>query len=266
MDLTCEERPSDSPFAELIWCSHSGSGGALTSIAAGHCGLAISKIRGKTYFTVRGPEIRATSAFSPADAEFIGVMFKPGAFMPRFPPQTTLDRNDINLPEASSKRFWLDGASWEFPTFENMDTFLARLVREGLLLCDPVVDSMLNCQPLAMSQRTVQRRFLQATGLTQSGLRQIDRARYATTLLKQGVSIHDTVYEAGYFDQPHLTRSLKHFIGQTPTQIADPHRQMPLSFLYKTASPLFEYDTTDRITTTEGDNYEQESRAIAARW
>jgi methylphosphotriester-DNA--protein-cysteine methyltransferase len=69
------------------------------------------------------------------------------------------------------------------------------------------------------SLRTVQRRFLRATGLTHGAASQIDRARYATTLLKQGASILDTVYEAGYADQPHLTRSLKHYIGQTPAQL-----------------------------------------------
>jgi methylphosphotriester-DNA--protein-cysteine methyltransferase len=38
-------------------------------------------------------------------------------------------------------------------------------------------------------------------------------------LLQQGVSILDTVDQAGYFDQPHLTRALKHLMGQTPAQI-----------------------------------------------
>ncbi len=47
----------------------------------------------------------------------------------------------------------------------------------------------------------------------------LDRARQAADLLAQGVSILDTVDQAGYADQPHLTRSLKHFIGQTPAQI-----------------------------------------------
>jgi len=42
------------------------------------------------------------------------------------------------------------------------------------------------------------------------------------------------VYEAGYFDQPHLTRALKHFIGLTPAQIMDRSRSQQLSFLYKT--------------------------------
>jgi methylphosphotriester-DNA--protein-cysteine methyltransferase len=56
--------------------------------------------------------------------------------------------------------------------------------------------------------------------LTHSALQQIERARQAAALLEQGLSILDVVCEAGYFDQPHLTRSLKRFIGQTPAQIA----------------------------------------------
>ena len=52
---------------------------------------------------------------------------------------------------------------------------------------------------------------------------------------KRGLSILDVVYEAGYFDQPHLTRSLKYYIGQTPAQIMDRSRSQQLSFLYKTA-------------------------------
>jgi methylphosphotriester-DNA--protein-cysteine methyltransferase len=83
-----------------------------------------------------------------------------------------------------------------------------------------------------LSLRSAQRHFLRATGLTHSTVRQIERARHATNLLKQGVSILDTVYEAGYFDQAHLTRSLKYRIGQTPAEIVRGKQQ--LSFLYKT--------------------------------
>ncbi len=38
--------------------------------------------------------------------------------------------------------------------------------------------------------------------------------------------------DAGYFDQAHLTRSLKHFTGQTPVQIVRGQEQ--LSLLYNT--------------------------------
>jgi hypothetical protein len=46
------------------------------------------------------------------------------------------------------------------------------------------------------------------------------------------VPIFDVVLGAGYFDQAHLTRSLSHFIGQTPSRIIEGQKQ--LSFLYKT--------------------------------
>ena len=99
---------------------------------------------------------------------------------------------------------------------------------------EPVVQAALQGQLKDLSLRTAQRHFLRTTGLTHSAVRQIERARYATTLLQQGVSILDVVYEAGYFDQPHLTRSLKYYIGQTPAQITDRSRSEQLSFLYKT--------------------------------
>jgi methylphosphotriester-DNA--protein-cysteine methyltransferase len=68
--------------------------------------------------------------------------------------------------------------------------------------------------------------------MTHTSYRQIERARYATRLLRQGISIQDTVHEAGYFDQPHLTRALRSLIGETPARIQRQERQ--LSFLYKT--------------------------------
>ncbi|MBV9708843.1 MAG: AraC family transcriptional regulator, partial [Chloroflexi bacterium] len=117
-------------------------------------------------------------------------------------------------------------------------TFVDWLVRKDLLARDPVVDAALEGQLQDLSLSTIQRRFLRATGLTQSAVRQIERARYATHLLQQGVSILDTVLEVGYFDQPHLTRSLKYLIGQTPAQIREKSRPEQMPFLYKT-TPLW---------------------------
>ena len=93
-------------------------------------------------------------------------------------------------------------------------------MRNGLILADPTIDATLREQPLKLTTRSAQRRFLQATGLTRGAIRQIERARHATHLLNQGASILDAVYEAGYYDQAHLTRSLKRLIGQTPAQIS----------------------------------------------
>ena len=85
-----------------------------------------------------------------------------------------------------------------------------------------------------LTVRSVQRHFRRTTGMTQGQFRQIQRARLATNLLRDGAPILDTVHEAGYFDQAHLTRSLKVLIGQTPASIA--RREAQLSFLYKTGA------------------------------
>jgi AraC-like DNA-binding protein len=178
------------------------------------------------------------------------------------PAKMVIDRRDLNLPEATSRSFWLNGSAWEFPDYENADTFVDWLIRDSLLVYDPVVEAVLKGQPVDLSLRSVQRRFLQATGLSHNTLYQIERARYATTLLMQGMSILDTVFQAGYFDQPHLTRSLRHFIGMTPAQIVDQNRIERLSFLYKT-KPLavatiqsekvhFEKNHHIRVLTLEG--------------
>jgi len=51
--------------------------------------------------------------------------------------------------------------------------------------------------------------------------------------LRKGVSILDAAFEAGYYDQAHLTRSLRRWVGLTPLQIARAEEQ--LSFLYNTS-------------------------------
>jgi AraC-like DNA-binding protein len=150
------------------------------------------------------------------------VKFKLGVFMPHLPVRDFLDSEET-LPGAS-KSFWLKSSVWQLPDFENADTFVNRLVHDEILVLDPVVDAISREQLLDIPSRTMRHHFLRATGMTQSRIRQMKQAQQATTLLQQGVSILDTVYELGYFDQPHLNRALRQFIGHTPAQIAQSSR------------------------------------------
>jgi Helix-turn-helix domain len=231
--LSFEERPSDSPFIERVWRSHSERAGSFRSIASTHCEMVVTRCRGEVFLTLRGPETRGTVAQCPADGEWIGVRFRLGTFMPHLLPSSLSDRRDVTLPGATAHSFWLRGSAWEYPDFSNAEIFVARLTKQGLLVRDSIVDGVLDGRRPALSLRTGQRHFLQATGLTERAVRRIERARHATNLLRSGVSILDAVYEAGYFDQAHLTRSLRYFIGQTPREIMQATEQ--LSFLYKTA-------------------------------
>ena len=92
----------------------------------------------------------------------------------------------MTLPAATSRSFWLNGSAWEYPDFENADTFVARLVRKGIIVRDAGVEAALARQPGRLPIRSTQRHFLRATGISHRTVRQIERARYATTLLKQG--------------------------------------------------------------------------------
>jgi hypothetical protein len=212
------ERPSDSPFVERIWMTQSERAGSFTSISTVFWSMVISKCNGRITISLHGPETGATCKDFPAEAEWFGIAFRLGTFVPYILPGSLIDRN-IVLPGTSGRSFSLCHSAWQFPNYENADTFVDQLVRSGILVHDPVMSAIHQGQSPSLSLRSIQYRFLRSTGLSQRTIRQIERARYATSLLKQGVSIFDTVYEAGYSDQPHLTRSLKHFIGHTPAEI-----------------------------------------------
>jgi len=213
-------RSADSPLVQKVWRMQSGSAGAFTSVAASNWEMVISTIDGETTVTARGPETRASEADYPAGAEFFGIVFELGAFMPHLPISTLLDRQDPTLPEASGRSFWLHGSAWELPTFENADVFVDRLVRRGILVRDPAVDAVLRGHRPDLSARSLQYRFLRATGLPQKTIRQIERAHRAVALLGRGIPIADAALDLGYFDQAHFTNSLKRFLLRTPAQIS----------------------------------------------
>ncbi len=232
--ISLEERFSDSPYVERIWRSQTGEAGTFTSIATSHSSMVIWEEAGEIHISVCGPETVATTAPVPEDSPSFGVIFKLGVSLPHFPPSRLIDRQ-ITLPRAGSRSFWLKGSAWQFPTYENLDTFIARLVRDDLLGHEPLVAATLIGTVPEISTRTLQRRFLRATGITPTVIHQIERARYATLLLKRGMPILDVIAETGYYDQPHMTRLLKRYIGQTPARIADETHREEMSFLYKTS-------------------------------
>jgi hypothetical protein len=121
------------------------------------------------------------------------------------------------------------------PDFENAETFVARLANAGVIQRDTAVGP--RCMANPSRCRVVPRNGIPVRDRHDLPPR-CDRSnarRHATNLLRDGVAISDTVHEAGYFDQAHLTRSLKSLIGLTPSKIAREDQQ--LSFLYKTTPP-----------------------------
>ncbi|MGW2480704.1 helix-turn-helix domain-containing protein [Streptomyces sp. NPDC001571] len=237
MGLEIESRPSETPYIERVWRSRSIEGGRMTSVAAAHWELVFWEHDGQMQAAVLGPEPRACPAPVPKDATFFGISFALGTSMPHVS-VSRLVGGSVEIPDVTRRSVWLKGSAWHVPDFDNAELFVRRLVREGVVDCDPIVPAVLGGAAPAVSERTLQRRFVAATGLTRGAIRQIQRAREAAVLIQDGVSAQDVVHQLGYFDQPHLARSLTRYIGRTVTQLSAPDGAEPLSLLYKPTSPV----------------------------
>jgi AraC-like DNA-binding protein len=216
--FSLEARPSRSALVERTWVSRSEPAASFISVAAPHWEMVVTRQRGTASLTVRGPETRATVVPIPQDAEFFGIEFSPGTFMPDLPPGRLANRALI-LPPVGATSFRLEGATWELPGPDDADVFVRRLVRAGLLVHDPVVADALHGNVAGYSTRSLERRVARATGLNRGAIERIRRAEVAVELLSRGATPADVARQTGYADQPHLTRSLKRYAGQTPSRI-----------------------------------------------
>lgn len=218
MKFVYEERPSASPFVEAVWRTEDSADGMYLAAADGAWDLLFTTEGDQTRVLVRGPASRATAVAYKKGNRNLGIRFKPGSFLPPLPAGSML--NAIHeLPKRSTRSFWFLGENWELPTFDTADDYLAKLAHKNLLAKDAIVTAVLGGFRPAVSDRSIQRHFLHATGLSSRSMRNINRANRAVTLLQQGKAVLEVVCELGYADQAHLTRHVKQASGCTPGEI-----------------------------------------------
>ncbi|PVZ09365.1 helix-turn-helix domain-containing protein [Actinomycetospora cinnamomea] len=210
----------DVPLVQRVWTARCDAATAFTSAAKGSSMIAFARTADGTTVHLRGPETRATQMTCPEGCEFFGVDLQCGAYVPLFPPSGLADLNDVLLPTVSGGRLLLDNRDWEMPTAQNVDVFVSRLVRAGLLFFDPLVDEIRHGErPRNVSERTAQLRFRRAVGVSRRKLISIEQARHAAQLLAARGSIADAVAVGGYYDQPQLGRAMRWATGHTPGEL-----------------------------------------------
>lgn len=72
---------------------------------------------------------------------------------------------------------------------------------------------------LGTSRRTLERVLVRHTGKPPVFWSQLARVRMAARALLSGANAVETAYEAGFSDQAHLSRSIRRWLGVTPTQL-----------------------------------------------
>jgi hypothetical protein len=215
-----ETRPSDSPWVDTVWTCTSERVDRMTSVAGVNWGLVFFEQDGRAYASVSGPETRTGTAPVPEGAAFVGIEFAVGTSLCAVPTPDLVD-GGLDLPDTTRTSFRLDGDRWETPGPDDAEALVARLVRAGAVVRDPLVAEVRRGHRPPVSTRTVERRFRAATGLTQGAVRQIERAREAATLLAGGVPVADVVERLEYFDEPHLGRALRRYVGRTARQLRE---------------------------------------------
>lgn len=220
MGLTFSAVAGELPLVQRVWTAscHAATGFASAVKAAS----LISFVRhdGRTTVHVHGPETAGSSLTCEEGSEYFGVELRLGAYLPLHPPSGLTDHRDALLPVLPRDRILLDNREWELPTAQNVDVFVSRLIRAGLLLFDPLVDDIRHGErPRGMSERSAQLRFRRATGLSHRKVVSIEQARHAAQLLMAGRSITDVVTACGYYDHPHLTRAMRWATGHAPSEL-----------------------------------------------
>ncbi|WP_330232756.1 AraC family transcriptional regulator [Nocardia sp. NBC_00508] len=220
MGLLFETRASDSPWIASVWTCRSEQVAEMTSVATETWGLVFWEQEGTAYAGVTGPESRTGTAPVPESATFVGIQFAVGT-SPRAVAAPSLVDSGILLPDVTHRTFWLDGARWETPHPDDAEALVHRLVRDGVVIHDRLVAQTLRGHRPAVTDRTLERRFRAATGLTRGAVRQIGRARTAAALLTSGEAESDVVGTLGYYDEPHLARALRRYVGRTARQLRE---------------------------------------------
>lgn len=218
--LRYEERLSDSPLVERIWRTQSDKDDETIAIADGRWDMMFFAHQGETSVFITGPQTTVINAPQPAGSEWIGIRFRLGIAIPEIPLHSLIN-DGIQLPNTRKTAFSFKGTSWQQPNYENVDTFINRLAGEDTFSVESTVMDMMRGELPAWSTRTLQYRFRQFAGLSHKMVLQIERAQKAFLMLESGISIADTVFQLGYYDQAHLSNSLRRFTGLTPSKISN---------------------------------------------
>lgn len=216
-----ESRQSDDPYIDTVWKSKAIANGTYLVTPDGSWDLiAAEEPDGSRIAFLAGQVTKPTRLPYRAGNKSVVISFTAGAYLPYLRGAVPAD-SFIMLPVENNTHFKLADHTFVLPTYDNAEELVMQMVSLGVLKNDAIVEHILHGAPKAASKRSVQRHFKTTTGITHKKLADIHRAQQAVRLLKKGKDPATTASDTGYYDQPHLTKSLKHLMDSSPTAVDD---------------------------------------------
>jgi AraC-like DNA-binding protein len=215
------ERTSSHQYVEATWRNTS-DGSDYWVPADGCWDIIFARQPESMRIFVAGPMTKARLTRHADGTELFGIRFKSSICMPQLLPGTMVNDTVDLLYGSNRSSLWLGGVRYEIPTNETAELFVDRLCKNKVLSRDGVIDMALEGRAATLSSRSVQRHFVQTTGLTRKFIEQTKRAQLAKQLLESNEPAAKVALCAGYADQAHMTRSFKTLLGYTPSQLAHP--------------------------------------------
>lgn len=210
-------RLSDSPFIRQVWQAQFTGDGQLSVTADGTWDIVFSEHNDKVTCLITGPTTKVNTYNYYKNQWALGIQFKEGTYLLGMPAREVINANRSVAAEQGT--ISLKGHVFTVPTYENAEQFVQQLCNFKLLARDVVIEQTLQKKDTTTPVRSIQRHFIATTGIPLSRHQQIMRAQKAAQLLRIGMAITAVVHECGYYDQAHLNRSIKQFLGTTPQRL-----------------------------------------------
>jgi len=218
-----KKRHSPNPYIDRVWHTKNTSDGVYLATPDGSWDLIVGiGTDGSRTMMLTGQATEPAYVPYTAGTSAVVISFAAGAYLPHIKGGALLNSTE-SLP-VSGDNFRLAGHNFKLPTYQSAESLVEKMVQAGVLKNNSIVEASLSGKPKAASRRAVQRHFKDTTGVAQKTLQQIHQAQHAVQLLQQGKNPTQAAMDAGYTDQPHLTKSLKRIMHKKPSNVDDVHK------------------------------------------
>jgi AraC-like DNA-binding protein len=243
-----EERPPApelASFVDSLWCQQIASGGEAQYSQRVLPDGCVDALWRDGVLCVAGPDTRWRMEKVPAGSSIVGVRFRPGTARLLFGdiPASEVRDQQVELADlwgarqvrelterlGEAESLWaaadlLQGAVLaRLPHTSEVDPMVRAAVR--LLNAPRPAPVTVVADRFGLSERQLRRRFVAAVGYGPKALEGVLRLRRAIrlseTTSEDGARLRtaDVAMEAGYADQPHMTREMRRLAGMTPGEL-----------------------------------------------